>query len=63
MIYIHPISLMTPARQHQPIYKKKRKGNTVSDKRDRAALANKIALAQLLKLASPTPLMNTGSAR
>ena len=40
----------------QPIDRKKRKGKRVEDySRDRAAYANKEALALLLKPASPTP--------
>ena len=53
----------TPASQYQPIDRKKRKGKIVEDNsRDRAAYANKKALALLLKLACPTP-SNTGLAR
>ena len=60
---IHPISPKTPAPQYQPIDRKKRKGKKVEDhSRDRAASANKEALALLLKYASPTP-SNTGLAR
>ena len=58
----HPISPKTPAPQYQPIEKNK-KGKIVKDySRDRAAYANKEALALLLKPASPTP-SNTGLAR
>ena len=54
---IHPIGPKTPAPQYQPIDRKKRKGKRVEDySRDRAAQANKEALALLLKTASPTPL-------
>ena len=60
---IHPISPKTPAPQYQPIDRKKRKGKKVEDySRDRAAEANKEALALLLKPASSTP-SNTGLAR
>ena len=60
---IHPISPKTPAAQYQPIDRKERKGKRVEDYSwDRAAWANKIALALLLKPASPTP-SNTGLAR
>ena len=53
---IHPISPKTPAPQYQPIDRKKRKGKRVENySRDRAAQANKEALALLLKPASPTP--------
>ena len=53
---IHPISPKTPAPQCQPIDRKKRKGKRAQDYiRDRAAQANKEALALLLKPASPTP--------
>ena len=53
---IHPISPKTPATQYQPIDRKKRKGKRVEDySRDRAAYANKEALALLLKPASTTP--------
>ena len=53
---IHPISPKTPAPQYQPIVRKKRKEKRVEDySRDRAAWANKEALALLLKPASPTP--------
>ena len=53
---IHHISPKTPAPQYQPIDRKKRKGKRVEDyTRDRAASANKEALALLLKPASPTP--------
>ena len=53
---IHPISPKTPAPQYQRIDIKKRKGKRVEDySRDKAALANKEALALLLKPASPTP--------
>ena len=53
---IHPISPKTPTPQYQPIDRKKRKRKRVEDySRDRAAQANKEALAQLLKPASPTP--------
>ena len=53
---VHPISPKTPVPQYQPIDRKKRKGKIVEDySRDRAALANKEALALLLKPASPTP--------
>ena len=52
----HRISAKTPAPQYQPIDRKKRKGKRVEDcSRGRAALANKEALALLLKPASPTP--------
>ena len=52
---IHPLSPKTPASQYQPIDRKKRKGKIAEDySRDRA-LANKKALALLLKPASPTP--------
>ena len=57
---IHPISPKTPAPQYRPIDRKKRKEKRVEDNsRDRAAQANKKALALLLKPASPTP-SNTG---
>ena len=60
---IHPISPKTPAPQYQRIDRKKRKGKRVEDySRDRAAWANKEALALLLKHASPTT-SNTGLAR
>ena len=60
---VHPISPKTPALQYQPIDRKKRKGKRVEDySRDRAALATKEALAQLLKPARTTP-SNTGLAR
>ena len=60
---IHPISPKTPAPQYQPIDRQKRKGKRVEDySKDRAALANKEALAMLLKPASPTP-SKTGLAR
>ena len=60
---IHPISPKTPAPQYQPIDRKKRKGKMVQDySRERAAWANKKALALLLKPASRTPL-NTLSVR
>ena len=60
---IHPISPKIPAPQYQPVDRKKRKGKIVEDySRDRAALANKEALALLLKPVSPTP-SNTGLAR
>ena len=60
---IHPISPKTPAPQYQPIDRKKRKRTRVEDNsRDRAAYANKEALALLFKPASPTP-SNTGLAR
>ena len=53
---IHHISPKTKAPQYQPIDRKKRKGKRVGDcSKDRAAKANKEALALLLKLASPTP--------
>ena len=53
---IHPISPKTPAPQYQPIDRKKRKGKRVEDySRNRAAKANKEALALLLKPASATP--------
>ena len=53
----------TPAPQYQPIDRKKRKGKIAEDyNRDRAAWANKEALALLLKPASPTA-SNTGLAR
>ena len=61
-IGIHPISPKTPVPQYQPIDRKKRKGKKVDYGRDRAAYANKAALALLLKPASPTP-SNTGLAR
>ena len=52
-----------PAPQYQPIDRKKRKEKRVEDySMDRAASANKEALALLLKPASPTP-SNTGLAR
>ena len=52
---IHPISPKTPAPQYQPIDRKKTKGKRVEDySRDRAASANKEALALLSKPASPT---------
>ena len=39
---MRPIRPMTPAKQHQPIDRNKRKGKTVEDYcRDKAALANK----------------------
>ena len=51
---VHPISPKTPAPQYQPIDRKKRKGKRVEDhSRDRAAYANKEALALLLKPANP----------
>ena len=60
---IHPINPKTPAPQYQPIDKKKRKGKRIEDySRDRAAEANKEALALLLKPTSPTP-STTGLAR
>ena len=60
---IHPISPKTPALQYQPIDRKKRNEKIVEDySRNRAAQANKKALALLLKPASPTS-SNTGSAR
>ena len=60
---VHPISPQTPAPQYQPIDRKKKKGKRVEDySSDRAAYANKEALALLLKPASPTP-SNTGLAR
>ena len=60
---IHPISPKTPAPQYQPIDGKKRKGKRLEDySRDKAAQANKEALALLLKPASPTP-SKTGLAR
>ena len=60
---IHPISPKTPIPEYQPIDRKKRKGKIVEDySTDRAASANKKALALLLKPASPTP-SNTGLAR
>ena len=60
---VHPISPKTPASQYKPIDRNKRKGKTVGDNSwDRAAYANKNALALLLKPASPTS-SNTGSAR
>ena len=53
---IHPVSPKTPDPQYKPIDRKKRKGKRVEDySRDRAAWANKKALALLLKPASPTP--------
>ena len=53
---VHPISSKIPAPQYQPIDRKKRKGKRVEDySRDRAAWANKEALALLLKPAGPTP--------
>ena len=53
---IHPISSKTPAPQYQPIDRKKKNGKRVEDySRNRAAQANKEALALLLKPASPTP--------
>ena len=53
---VPPISPKTPAPQYQPINRKKRKGKRVEDySRDRAAKANKEALALLLKAANPTP--------
>ena len=62
MIYT-PITPKTSAPQYQPIDNKKRMGKRVEDyNRDRAALANKEALALILKPASPTP-SNTGLAR
>ena len=63
VIYTLLISPKTPAPQYQPIDRKKRKGKRVEDySRDGAALANKEALALLLKPDSPTP-SNTGLAR
>ena len=60
---VHPISPKTPALQYQPIDRKKRNGKRVEDyNRDRAAEANKEALALLFKPASPTP-SKTGLAR
>ena len=60
---MHPISQKTPAPQYQPIDRKKRNLKRVEDySRDRAAKANKKALALLLKPASPTP-SNTGLVR
>ena len=60
---IQPISPSTPDPQYQQIDRNKMKGKIVEDySRDRAALANKKALALLLKPASPTP-SNTGLAR
>ena len=59
---IHPISSKTPAPQYQPIDRKKRKGKIVKEySKDRAAQANKKALALLLKPATLTP-SNTKSA-
>ena len=53
---IHPISPKTPAPEYQPIDRKKRNGKRVEDySRDRAAQANKEALALLLKPANQTP--------
>ena len=58
-----PYQSEDPIPQYQPIDRKKRKGKIVEDySRDRAALANKKALALLLKPASPTP-SDTGLAR
>ena len=52
----HPISPKTPVPQYQPKDRNKRKGKRVEDySRDRAAQANKKALALLLKPESPTP--------
>ena len=60
---IHRISPKTPAPQHKPTDRKKRRGKIVEDyNRDRAAYANTKALALLLKHARPTP-SNTGLAR
>ena len=60
---VHPISPKTPALQYQPIDRKKRKGKRAEDySRDRAAYANKEALALLLKPTSTTP-SKTGLAR
>ena len=53
---IHPINPKTPAPQYQPIDRKKRTRKRVEDySRDRAAWANKEALALLLKPTNPTP--------
>ena len=60
---IHPVSPKTTAPQYQPIDRKKRMGKIVEDySMDRAAYADKKALALLLKPASPTP-SNPGSTR
>ena len=60
---VHPISPNTPAPQYQSIERKKRKGKRVEGySRNRAAQANKEALALLLKPVNPTP-SNTGLAR
>ena len=56
---INPIGSKTPAPQYQPIDRKKRERRIEDYSRDRAAKANKNALAQLLKPTSPTP-SNTG---
>ena len=62
-MYVHPISPKTTASQYQPIDREKRKGKIVEDfSRERAAQANKEALALLLKSGSPTPSI-TGLAR
>ena len=53
---VHPFSPKTPAAQYQPIDRKKRKGKIVEYySTDRAADANKKALALLLKAGSLTP--------
>ena len=58
-----PYQSEDPSQQYQNIDRKKRKGKRVEDySRDRAAYANKEALALLLKPANPTP-SNTGLAR
>ena len=54
---VNPISPKTPAPQYKPIDRKKRKGKRVEDySRDRAAYANKEALALPLKPASPNTI-------
>ena len=53
---VHHISPKTPTSQYQRIDRKKRNGKRAEvNSRDRAAYANKEALALLLKPASPTP--------
>ena len=54
--YTLSVRSKTPEPQYQPIDGKKRKGQIVEDySKDRAAQANKKALALLLKPSSPTP--------
>ena len=64
-VYIYKLKLSINFSDYSNLHidRKKRKGKIVEDNnRDRAAYANKKALALLLKPASPTP-SNTGSAR